>query len=219
MEIYTEKTMERLNSGEKKIIFRIILCFVIIGLTKWKSQYCADSSGTILNLRALQSHSRRKVIDPSLQDNLFIPDGFFEYIYQIGCAINLHSITNSGLIPRGQYLHKAWKRHQDAICWVDINPALRKGLKFYQTRWNAIILHETLPAYCIPKIVRMETGRVKYEKILASPRPFLQRFPWNMTGWKNWVQKLFDNQREKLFNNPKVPNQANQIQTQIKIER
>ena len=41
----------------------------------------------------------------------------------------------------------------------------------YQTRSNAIILHETLPAYCIPKIVRMETGRVKYEKILASPRP------------------------------------------------
>ena len=26
--------MERLNSGESKIIFRIILCFVIIGLTK-----------------------------------------------------------------------------------------------------------------------------------------------------------------------------------------
>ena len=47
----------------------------------------------------------------------------------------------------------------------------------------------------------------------------LQRFPWHMTGWKNWVQKLLDNQREKLFNNPKVPNQANQIQTQIMIER
>ena len=96
--------MERLNSGEKKIIFRIFLCFVIIGLTKWKSnmagggrhkkrfQYCADSSGTILYLRALQSHSRRKFIDPSLQDNVFIPDGFFEYIYHIGCPIDLHSI-------------------------------------------------------------------------------------------------------------------------------
>ena len=34
---------------------------------------------------------------------------------------------------------------------VDINLALKKGLKFYQTRSNAIILHETLPAYCIPK--------------------------------------------------------------------
>ena len=47
----------------------------------------------------------------------------------------------------------------------------------------------------------------------------LRRFPWNMTGWKSWLQKLLDNQRENLFNKPKVPNQANQIQTQIMIER
>ena len=55
--------------------------------------------------------------------------------------------------------------------WVDINLALKKGLKFYQTRSNAIILHETLPAYCIPKVVRMETGEVIYEKVYASLRP------------------------------------------------
>ena len=55
--------------------------------------------------------------------------------------------------------------------WVDINLALKKGLNFYQTRSNAITLHETLPAYCIPKVVRMETGEVIYEKVFASPRP------------------------------------------------
>ena len=48
---------------------------------------------------------------------------------------------------------------------------LKKGLKFYQTRANAIILHETLPAYCISKVVRMETGEVIHEKVYASPRP------------------------------------------------
>ena len=49
---------------------------------KWKSsmaggrghekrfQCCADSSGTILYLRALQGHSGRNLIDPSLQDNV-----------------------------------------------------------------------------------------------------------------------------------------------------
>ena len=74
--------------------------------------------------------------------------------------------------PRlAQYMHKAWKRHQDAVYWVDIDLAQKKGLKFYQTRSNAIILHETLPAYCIPKVVRMETGEVIYEKVYASPRP------------------------------------------------
>ena len=74
--------------------------------------------------------------------------------------------------PRhAQYVHKAWKRHQDAIYWVDINLDMKKRLKFYQTRSNAIILQETLPAYCIPKVVRMETGEVLYEKEYMSPRP------------------------------------------------
>ena len=75
-------------------------------------------------------------------------------------------------VPRhAQYLHKAWKRHQNAAYWVDINLAFQKGLKFYQTRSNAIILQGTLPAYCIPKVVRMETGGVIYEKVYMSPRP------------------------------------------------
>ena len=149
---------------------------------------------------------RTQSFDPSLQDNVVIPSNFFQHIYHIGCAFNLHSIINSGLIPGGQnsskrqtvffllvdprdkshkdpekiylnvprhtqYLHNAWKRHQDAVYWVDINLAVKKGLTFYQTRSNAIILHETFPAYCIPKVVRMETGEVFYEKVYMSPRP------------------------------------------------
>ena len=52
--------------------------------------------------------------------------------------------------PRlAQHVHQAWKNHQNTVCWVDIRLALKKGLK---TRLNAIILHETRPAYCIPKL-------------------------------------------------------------------
>ena len=162
-------------------------------------QYCTDSSGTIVHLRALQGHSGCNLIDPTLQDNVIIQSNFFQYIYHVGCAINLHSIINSGLILGGQnlsnrqtvfflpvdpmdknhkdldtidlsvprhaqYMHKAWKRHQDAVYWVDINLAMRKGLKFYQTRSSAIILHETLPAYCISKVVRLKTGEVMIRK-------------------------------------------------------
>ena len=187
----------------------------------WKRyQFCADSSGAILYLRALQGHSGRSFIDPILQDNVIIPDGFFKYIYHVGCAINLHSIINSGLIPGGQnlsnrqtvffllvdpknkehkdldtidleaprlaqYMHKAWKKHQNTVCWVDINVALKKGLKFYQTRSNAIILHETLPAYRILKVVRMETGEVIYEKVYASPRP-----PPKIFSKHDWMKEL-----------------------------
>ena len=68
-------------------------------------------------------------------------------------------------------MHNAWKRHQGAVFWVDINLAIQKGLKFYQTRSNAIIFQETLLAYCIPKLVRLKTGEVLYEKVCMSFRP------------------------------------------------
>ena len=72
---------------------------------------------------------------------------------------------------RAQYLHNAWKKHQDTIYWVDVNLAIRKGLTFYQTRSNAIIFQGILPAHCIPKVVRLKTGEVLYEKSYMSPRP------------------------------------------------
>ena len=233
MEDCIEKMMEQLNSGESKTIFKNISCIVISGLTKsgripWQEeeetrkryQYCTDSSGAILYLRALQGQSGRSLIDPTLQDNVVIPDGVFKYIHHVGCAINLNSIINSGLIAGGQklsnrqtvfflpldpmdknhndpdtidlnaplhaqHMHKAWKKHQNTVYWVDINLALKKGFKFYRTRSNAIVLHETLPAYCIPKVVRMETEEVIYEKVHASPRP-----PPNISLKHDWMKEL-----------------------------
>ena len=77
------------------------------GGNKKRFQYCTDPSRQeILYFRALQGHSGRNLIDPSLQDNVSIPNNLFEYIYYIGSAINLHSIMNSGLIPGGQNLCK-----------------------------------------------------------------------------------------------------------------
>ena len=164
------------------------------GGQKKRFQYCSDSTGTLLYPRALQGHSGRSLIDPSLQDNVIIPDGFFKYIYHDGCAINLHSIINSGMLPGGQNLSNRQtvfflpvnptdKEHKDPgttdFCTihaqsieetskygvlVNINLALKRGLKFYQTRSHAIILHETLPAHCILRVVRMETGAVTYFK-------------------------------------------------------
>ena len=88
--------------------------------------------------------------------------------------------------PRhAQFLHKAWKKHQNTVHWVDINLALKKGLKFCQTRSNAIILYETLPACCIPKVVRMETGVVIHEKVYASPRP-----PPKISLKHDWMKEL-----------------------------
>ena len=44
------------------------------GGNKKRFQYCADSSGAIFFLRALQGHSGRNPIDPILQDNVIIPN-------------------------------------------------------------------------------------------------------------------------------------------------
>ena len=112
--------MGRSNSGDWKMIFVTKLSTLNIGLlicgrarwqeaeaTRKRFQYCIDSSGQeILHLRALQGHSGRNPIDPSLQDNVLIRDNFFEYIYHIGCSVSLHSITNSGFIPGGQILSR-----------------------------------------------------------------------------------------------------------------
>ena len=102
-----------------------------------------------------QSSSKRQTV-------FFLPVDPFEKNHKDPDVVDLSD---------AQHLHKAWKRHQDAVYWVDSNLAIMKGLKFYQTRSNAIILQETLPAYCIPNVVRMETGEVLYEKVFMSPRP------------------------------------------------
>ena len=89
-------------------------------------------------------------------------------------------------VPRhAQYLHNAWKRHQDAVFWVDINLAIEKGLTFYQTRSNAIILQGILPGYCIPKVVRLKTGEVLYDKAYMSPRP-----PLKISLRHDWTRQL-----------------------------
>ena len=72
---------------------------------------------------------------------------------------------------RAKYVHIAWKKHQDAVFWVDINLAITEGLTFCQTRSNAIILQGTLPAYCIPKVVRLKIGEVLCDKSYLSLRP------------------------------------------------
>ena len=53
-------------------------CLAAGGGFKRRYQYCSDNLGTILYLRALQGHSGRNLIDPSLQDNVVIPSRFFQ---------------------------------------------------------------------------------------------------------------------------------------------
>ena len=132
------------------------------GGAKSRYQYCTDVSGnSVINNGLIlggQNSSKRQTV-------FFLPVDLMDKGHKDPEKIDLN-------VPRrAQYLHNAWKKHQDAENWVDIDLAIRKGLTFYQTRSNAIILQGTLPAYCIPKVVRLKTGEVLYEKAYMSPRP------------------------------------------------
>ena len=206
--------MEQFNSGEINFIFvsnshKYSIGLMSVGKLVWQQEEVQKEDISIalmileqfFYLRALQGHSGNNLIDLTLQDSVIIQRGIFHHIYHNGCAFNLHSIINNGLIPGGQdssrrqtvfflpidprdedhenpehidfsvprranYVHSAWKKHQDAVFCVDIDLAIKEGLTFYQTRSNAIILQGSLPAYCIPKVVRLKTGEVLYEKII-----------------------------------------------------
>ena len=99
------------------------------------------------------------------------------------------------------YKQKTWKRHQDTVYWVDIQLAQRKGSKFYQTRCDAIILCDTLPAYCISKVVVMESGGIVYEKVYVSLRP-PPTISFKDNWMKKWIQKKLEAARSPNESNP-----------------
>ena len=76
-------------------------------------------------------------------------------------------------VPRhARYVQNTWKRHQDTVFWIDIDLGIiKEGLKFYQTRSNAIILQGALPANCIVRAERLRSGEKLYERQYLSPRP------------------------------------------------
>ena len=60
-----------------------------------------------------------------------------------------------------------------------------RAAESYQTRSNAIILYGILPAFCIPKVVMMESGEIIYEKVYAS-----LRLPPKISFKNNWMKEL-----------------------------
>ena len=63
---------------------------------------------------------------------------FFEYIDHIGCAINSHSITNSGLLPGGQKLSK-----RQTVFFTSVDP-MNEGHKDPDIlTWMHRVLHGT----------------------------------------------------------------------------
>ena len=63
---------------------RWLACLAAGGGPKRRYQYCSDSVGSIICLRALQGHSGGNLIDLTLQDHVLIEPGIFPHIYHVG---------------------------------------------------------------------------------------------------------------------------------------
>ena len=105
-------------------------------------------------------------VDLAMQDNVVLPDNFFEHIFHVGNSHDVHSIIQSGAVfftvvspmrvdqhkeveydltkPRVAVFKNNWKVHQNTVYWCNLKVAQKKGLQFYQTRSNAIRPFTTL---------------------------------------------------------------------------
>ena len=177
MRVYLEKTIERLNSGKSKTIFRNISCIVIIGLTTigrkaWQEEeetrkdlvlYWFFRSNLVLpsSSRSFRTQYRWSFITGQCDNSEQLLPAYspcwmcvqFAFSHQLWINTwrsKFEQMADSILsacgpmdkehkdpekidlsVPRhAQYLHKAWKRHQNTVYWIDINLAITKGLKF-----------------------------------------------------------------------------------------
>ena len=70
--------------------------------------------------------------------------------------------------PRIAVYKNNWKIQQNALSWCNLRIAQSRGLQFYQTRTNAIILYNTLLGMCIEKVVIRKPAEELYNKSYQS---------------------------------------------------
>ena len=76
----------------------------------------SELSHRFMYLRAFLGHSG-STINPSLKDNVVLPEGFTENIYHVGNGKELRSIVNHGLFPGGISL----KTGRQAVFFTAVN--------------------------------------------------------------------------------------------------
>ena len=85
--------------------------------------------------------------------------------------------------PRHAAYQQKWRISQDAVFWVEIGRAQRMELRFFKTRANAIIIHNTHPSMCIERVVSRKTEEILYTRT-KSPR-----LAPTLTLKSNWRQE------------------------------
>ena len=149
---------------------------VILDATLWIIHHKTMSLFWTVSSSSLTMLDMQSICIPSSIQGWYQDVKFWATDRQYSFCLWIFWTKNTSILTRSSWKHRALHIHAESMeetseSYVlgDINIALKKGLK-YQTQSNAIILYETLPAYCIPKVVRMETWEVVNEKVFASLR-------------------------------------------------
>ena len=72
--------------------------------------------------------------------------------------------------PRKVPYEGHWRGDQNAVFWVKLSRAQDLGLQFWQTKSNAIIVHQSVPHQCIERVVGDDGGRIIFQRILTPKR-------------------------------------------------
>ena len=114
----SDEMMQQFANVQYWSIDRWISVMTKSGGQKKRFQYCLNPNylHRFLYLRAIQGHSG-STINPALQDNVMLPEGFTEYIYHVGNG-KIESIVNHGLIPGGVSL----KTDRQSVFFTVVNP-------------------------------------------------------------------------------------------------
>ena len=128
---------------------------------------------------------------------------------------------------RAQYLHNAWKKHQDAVYWVDVDLAIRKGLTFYQTYRMQLSFKGYFQLVVFQKLLNWKLEK-SYTRKRSCHLDHHQRsryvtigikvkFHWALQLINNQKEKLFDSHKKKLLDEQNYSNQPNQSQKPIRV--
>ena len=181
-----------------------------LNICMWKSTMAKKAEETsgqeILCFRALQGHSGRNPIDPSFKDNVLIPNDFFEYIYHIGCAINLHSIINSGLIPGGQN----FEQKTDGILYgcESHGQGIQRSVQAWLDPTTSCMVQaenvEETSKHCIGSIYSLLNGKdwssIKHDRTQSSFTTHSQVIVFRRLSWWN-LEIIY----EKVYMSPRLP--------------
>ena len=135
-----------------------------------------------------KSKSGGSAVDPELQDNVLLPQGFTEYIYHVRNLSEVHSIIRSGLIPVGQSLRR-WRQSvffttanpidcsiqkyletaSEFVYWCNLKLVQEKGLPFHRQGRMQCPLRHTTSCVCI-EVVCMKTKDELFHKVRLTPK-------------------------------------------------